>query len=1105
MSRNRRFPHLLLLAALLCASFASAAVPPTAAAADHLYRVDSARDTGGGTQAACKDTITTNKSCTLRQALTFAASDGGTSEIQFIIPALTSDPDWGYNALTKTWTISPTTALPPISANDTTITGKGTIFVPQRIVIDGSKVPAASAIGLRITSSNNVIRQLAVINFDRAGTNGVGILISGANAQNNQILLSSFQGNSNAGIKIDNSASNNIIGAEGDFNIISDNGTGIRLTNANTNTIQGNYIGLGIGSSSFVALGNKGDGVWLDNSNGNTIGGEGDARNIISANTKSGVLLSNGSANNTVFGNFIGTDEFGQDDLGNGQDGVQIINGATNNTISGGDFTHSVIGGNGGYGVLISDASTTGNKLIGTFIGVTDDGLSPLANTLDGVRIRDDAANNTVGGAGQGNVISGNGGYGVALGGPDGFTQIFSNTIATNMIGLGLDGTTAVANSAGGVLLDSGSNQNRVGGSGAALQNVISGNGGPGVVVTGTATLNNVIAGNVIGLRRNSSGKLILAAPNSGDGVRIGGEAQGTRIGGTTLEANVIAANSANGVHISGSSAMTTTIQSNLIGATKDGATFVYRGNGQNGVLVDGSASKVTIDGSTIFSNTLNGVLVTDGAQQVKVINTGFSRNGAKAIELDPETSGAPGDSANPNHDIDPPFSLKLDQARLLTGRVLADGSNAACSSCTIQIFTPDPAHIDGQGRDKVNVAVSLTSNGYFTATLPTVPPQVLVSATDGAGNTSEFALFERFYEVAIVPPRPQQQAVPGQTVTFTHFVTNTGTIAMTDLVLTATSKLKWPLTVAPTAPFGLAARTSRPVTLTLTLPTGSDPRIYAGLIDQARLTVRSTSLPTVTASITDTTLVLPKFLLAVTPPTLNALAKKGNIIPFVHKLTNNGNITTTVLLAASTNLGWATGIGPKTYLLRPGEAINATTLVTVPQTVVAPTIAKTTIKITSPSQPDRTQDKILTDTITITSTTLAIMTPAGYERDATAGETITLSHVVTNLSNGPATFKLFVISSSQGSSVVFRSNTPGITLGPGNSFTLGIDPTNNQLNFAADITINPLAVTGSTDTITIGLTNGEGTIIGGASVEESIRIAKGQIRPWIWLPMIAR
>src|SRR5262245_61643761 len=220
MSRNRRFSRLLLLAALLCASLASAAAPTMVAAASHIYRVDSARDDSGGTQAACEDINATNKSCTLRQALAFAASDDGPSEIRFIIPAQTTDPDWGYNATTKTWTISPASALPTISANDTTLLGKG-FFAPS-IVLDGNLVPGTSSIGIKITSSNNEIRKLAVVNFkDTSGTNGVGILISGTSAKNN-VVAETYIGvapsgdvarpNSSAGIKIDAGASNNLIG-----------------------------------------------------------------------------------------------------------------------------------------------------------------------------------------------------------------------------------------------------------------------------------------------------------------------------------------------------------------------------------------------------------------------------------------------------------------------------------------------------------------------------------------------------------------------------------------------------------------------------------------------------------------------------------------------------------------------------------------------------------------------------------------------------------------------------------------------------------------------------------------------------------------------------
>jgi hypothetical protein len=1111
MSRNRRFPRLVLLAALLCASLASAAAPSTVAAANHVYRVDNIKDVGGGSQTACEDTNATNKSCTLRQALAFAASDDGPSEIRFIIPANPNDPDYGYSSATGTWTITPTAALPTISANDTTITGKG-FFAPS-IVIDGSQVAGADAIGLKITSSGNVIRKLAVVNFkDTSGANGVGILVSGANAKNN-LIVESYLGvapsgnvarpNSSAGIKLDAGASNNTIGGEGEFNVISGNGTnvlsgtGILLSSAISNTIQGNFIGLGLNGFMVVPLGNTGAGIRLSDSDNNTIGGAGDARNFISANGQAGVLLTGGSSDNTIEGNYIGTNEIGfSTGFGNTGSGVEILNGASNNIISGDDSTHSVIGGNGGYGVLISDSGTNGNKILGAYIGVADDGATALPNALGGVRIRNDAASTVVGEAGNGNVISGNTGYGVALGGAGGFTQIATTTIAGNAIGLSVDGAQTAPNSAGGVLIDRGSRSSIVGGSSAAAQNIISGNGGPGVVVTGTTTLDTVIAGNVIGLKRGGDGKLTSAAPNAGDGVLIGDGATTTRVGGAGAEANVIASNSGNGVHASG--ALTATIQSNLIGTVQDGADFLGRGNAENGVLADGGARNVAITGSTIYSNTLNGVLVTGGAQQVKITSNSISRNRLKGIELDPETNPPdPGVATNPNHDIDPPFALALSQNGQLTGRVLVGASAAACNDCTIQIFTSDPILLDGQGKTQITTTVNLTQNGYFTATLGSVPPQVLVTATDSAGNTSEYALIERLFRIAIGPARPDQEAIPGQTVTFTHYVTNTGTIDLLDLQLSAFSKLSWPFTLNPGATFPLAAKASRLVTLTLTLPTGSDPRVYAGNREETRVTVRSTAMPTVTASITDVTIVKPQFLLtALQPTSRSALAKANDVVMFTHGFRNDGNISTTLTLTASTDLTWKTSIKPLSYLIKPGETISATAVVTVPQTVFANAVGKTTIRVTSS---DATQNKILTDTITITTTARATLSP-NNEADGAAGQTISLLHVATNTSNGPATFKL-IGSAALGSVVSFRSNTPGIVIGPDNSFTLGTSIGDNRLIFFVDVTINSQALPGSNETVTINLTDQSGVIL--ASAQDNIRVTQAQVQPRLWLPMV--
>jgi hypothetical protein len=180
MSRIHRIFRFVVLMAMLGASIVMVARPSYASAADNVYYVDNALDSTGGSVAGCKDSIATNKSCSLRQALTFATSDGGTSEIKFIIPADASDADYGYDSATSLWTISPSTPLPALSDGDLTITGKGSFFKPQRIVIDGSNLSGLTAIGFQITSANNAIRQIAVVNFDQSGTNGVGIQISGA-------------------------------------------------------------------------------------------------------------------------------------------------------------------------------------------------------------------------------------------------------------------------------------------------------------------------------------------------------------------------------------------------------------------------------------------------------------------------------------------------------------------------------------------------------------------------------------------------------------------------------------------------------------------------------------------------------------------------------------------------------------------------------------------------------------------------------------------------------------------------------------------------------------------------------------------------------------
>jgi titin len=89
----------------------------------------------------------------------------------------------------------------------------------------------------------------------------------------------------------------------------------------------------------------------------------------------------------------------------------------------------NVISGNGGDGVDLEQVS--GAVVQGNFIGTTADGSHPLDNAGNGVVIDGGASNNTVGGAGAGNIISANGKDGVLI------TEIFGSAATGNQVVLG--------------------------------------------------------------------------------------------------------------------------------------------------------------------------------------------------------------------------------------------------------------------------------------------------------------------------------------------------------------------------------------------------------------------------------------------------------------------------------------------------------------------------------------------------------------------------------------------------------------------------------------------------------------------------------------------
>ncbi|WP_422930426.1 beta strand repeat-containing protein [Singulisphaera sp. PoT] len=202
----------------------------------------------------------------------------------------------------------------------------------------------------------------------------------------------------------------------------------------------------------------------------------------------------------------------------NAFDGLAIA--AGNTTIEGLAITNF-----GGNGITISAGSH--NIIVSNYIGVLPGSPGASPNGGDGIQVlAGDSVQIGVGDGNQrlGNVISGNGGFGIDLHG--GLTPIAGAIVDANFIGTDPTGSSRVGNGSGGILAN-GLSTSMIGGS---FGNVISGNNGAGVLTTGK-TDGLVIDNNLIG--KAFAGDANLG--NLGDGIRlvssnniIGGQAGNT-------------------------------------------------------------------------------------------------------------------------------------------------------------------------------------------------------------------------------------------------------------------------------------------------------------------------------------------------------------------------------------------------------------------------------------------------------------------------------------------------------------------------------------------------------------------------------------------------
>ena len=384
---------------------------------------------------------------------------------------------------------------------------------------------------------------------------------------------------------------------------------------------------------------------------------------------------------NLVTGCFVGTDAGGSLSLANRVGIVLSDFGTTIDsvTIGGvGPSFRNVISGNSDTG--IAAFGLVDSIVEGNYVGTTRTGMAPLANGGAGLGFGF-CVRVTIGGApGAGNLISGNSSRGIDLG-PSQEVLIQGNLIGTNATG-----SAALPNLVG--IGTAQASANKIGGSAVGEGNVISGNLQDGILLANCTGY--IVQGNLIGT--DSTG--LLGIPNLGHGVHVYTVSTGHLIGGQGPgERNAIAFNGGAGVVI---------------------------GN------VAGDAST----GNRILGNSIHD-------------------NGGLGIDLgnDGVTANDPGDGdAGPNNLQNFPVLSAATSNGGSTG-VRGSLNSSPATSFTIEFFASPVCDGSGNGEGQTSLgATAVTTDGSGNAAIdvtlpaPSVGQVVTATATDAAGNTSEFS-----------------------------------------------------------------------------------------------------------------------------------------------------------------------------------------------------------------------------------------------------------------------------------------------------------------------------------------------------------------------------
>lgn len=398
-------------------------------------------------------------------------------------------------------------AIPVVGDGIPTITLASALpEITSPAIVDGTTQPVARLVelsgggavshGLVVTGGPSTLRGLIVNRFTTAGlvlqTPGSGSVVEGCFVGTDVGRLNAASPAMPTGILIDRSGQNRIGGAATTArNVIAGNAVGLRITGSTAadNVVEGNHVGLAANGLTTIANTSRGI-VVQDGARRTRVGSTNTAgRNVISQNWNGpnigvGVeLIGATTQENTVVGNFIGTDASGVQRRQNGA-GI-VIDGAVKNVVGGTTAAErNVISGND-VNVVVRSVTGEANRIVGNWIGVNALDTGTVSGNGTGVLLSLSISPTQIGGleAGAGNVIVGHSSSGILLTG-----NASNQRIEGNQIGLRPNGTSIAGNVAHGVALQGSNN--------VVAGNLIAHNGQAGVAILSGS--GNAIRGNRI-------------------------------------------------------------------------------------------------------------------------------------------------------------------------------------------------------------------------------------------------------------------------------------------------------------------------------------------------------------------------------------------------------------------------------------------------------------------------------------------------------------------------------------------------------------------------------------------------------------------------------